>query len=225
MPTCLCIGGLVLVADAAAWVLSAQTGDSRWVVLITSGSTVIVALLLALVKIAPYVGGAITSLGASILPALAAIRKQNEELNKGTLSERIEKLLEQNQKLAEQNEKLQATIEDDRTSTNKARETLHAIRNEFQNATLQHAEQRAVLIAQVGDLTKEIAELRRREHARLDSVDADQVRQDVKIEGQGVKIEETKAATAENTAAIERIAGNSSTEILVVKVDEPRDNP
>jgi DNA repair exonuclease SbcCD ATPase subunit len=234
MSHCMCIGGLVVIADAAAWVVSAQTEDNRWVVLITSGTTVVVAICGALVFLAPHVGRAITTMGASILPALAAIRHQNEELNKGTLSEQLERLAEQNTRLAEQNTRLQEAVDEDKASTDRARTTLHDLRNQFNNATLEHRLQRDTLIAEVGALTKsldearrEIAESHARDQARLNTVDAGQVRQDAQISEtkaavseNRAAIRETKAVVKETAAAVERIAGSSSTEIPVVKLDE-----
>jgi SMC interacting uncharacterized protein involved in chromosome segregation len=134
--------------------------------------------------------------------------------------------------LQQQNEKLQKTIEEDRDSTARARETLHAIRDEFNTATLQHRLQRDALIAELGavrtELTKarqEITAFQQREHDRLNAMDAGQARQDVRIEGQDVKIEETKAATDENKAAIQDLIAGKSGEMKALKVDEPRDNP
>src|SRR4051812_48232229 len=62
--------------------------------------------------------------------------------------------------LQQQNTKLQATIEEDRESTNRARDTLHAIRNEFNTATLQHREQREALIAQQDALIAQVGDLK-----------------------------------------------------------------
>lgn len=226
MQTCICIGGLVLAADAAAWVLTAETGDSRWVVLITSGTGIVVAFCTAVVMAAPHLAKAITSLAATILPALAVIRKQNEELNKGTLSERIETLLAQNQTLLEQNQKLQKTVEEDRARTEDANKKLHDIRDEFQTATLQHREQREALIAQLGAMTnelakasQEIADLKEYDSRRLKGVEVKQELQAVKQEHQAAALTETQAAVVstqaavvENRAAIEQIVTERAVE-------------
>jgi hypothetical protein len=260
MPTCICIGGLVLVADVGAWVLSAQTGDSRWVVLITSGTAVIVAFCTMLVMIAPHASKAGVAIVNAAFPIVQLIWRQRDELLGQTRklqqdlaentritaeaqeaarklgeeakeaaqrnTETIEKLAEQNKKLAEQNEKLQATIEDDRESTNKARDTLHAIRKEFNTATLQHREQREALIAELGAVAKElaaarieIADLREHDSRVLKGVKVEQEHQAVKQEYQAAAIIETQAAVVEaqaavveNKAAIEQIATERAAE-------------
>jgi chromosome segregation ATPase len=233
---CVCIGGLIVLADGAAWILTAETGDSRWVVIITSVTGIIVAFCTMIVMIAPHVSKAApvfsNMIVTAILPALAVIRKHNEELNKGTLTEkledalhllkkaeaeraeaslklaetneRLETLAEQNLKLSDQNVKLQATIEDDRASTDKARKTLHDIRGEFQVATLQHREQREALIAQIGALTesleaarREIAEFHAKEDAKLHIVASGQARQDAAIETNAADIERLKQGSGE----------------------------
>jgi hypothetical protein len=90
MANLLAPGALLLVATGAGGVVSVETGDPRWLVVIGSISTAIVAICGALIVVAPHIGRAITALGSTILPALAAIRKQNEDLNRGTLSAQLE---------------------------------------------------------------------------------------------------------------------------------------
>ena len=248
------------MVEVSAWVLTAETGDSRWIVLITSWTAIIVAFFGMIVMIAPHAGKAGVAIVNAAYPIVQLVWKQRDELLGQTRklqqdlaentritaeaqetarklgeeakeaarrnTETIERLLEQNQKLAEQNEKLQATIEDDRESTEKARRMLHTIRDEFNTATIAHRQQREALITQLGAVTEslnearaEIAEFHRRERASLNSVVADQARQDTRISVTQAGVVENKAAIVETKADIERMKQASSGEMLVVKID------
>jgi septal ring factor EnvC (AmiA/AmiB activator) len=229
MQTCICIGGLVLVADAGAWMLSAQTGDSRWVVLITSGTAVIVAFCTMLVMIAPHASKAGVAIVNAAFPIVQLIWRQRDELLGQTrklqqdlaentritaeaqeaarkLGEEAKGAAQRNtgtiETLLEQNKKLQKTIEEDRARTEDANRKLHEIRNEFQVATLQHREQREALIAQLGALTNELAAARI-EIADLREHDSRRLKGvEVLQEHQAAAITETQAAVVSTQAAV-----------------------
>lgn len=201
MPHCVCVASMLGIASVGSYILTAETGDNRWVVFITAFGTVFVAFCTMVVMVAPHVSKAIVTMGATILPAFVALRKQMESLNQGLLSTRIETLLEQNTKLTAQ---------------------LQLIRDEFNSATEQHRKQRTALIEQLeagnvqmnlmqrslDDARHEIAEYRKgqeKQAERMDAVSETQVRQDVEIKANAADIKKT----------VEHIAGSSSDEIAI----------
>jgi chromosome segregation ATPase len=218
MTTCLCIGGLVAVVEVGAWVLTAETGDSRWIVLISSGTAIIVAACTGVAYAAPHLGRAITSLSTTIVPALTLAWKSWEEINKGTLSERIETLLEQNTKL-------QHTIEEDRERTEAANKKLQEMRNEFNAATGQHREQREALIAELGALKASLTEaqakiddLKEHDARLLTRVTVKQEHQAIKQEQQAAAISSTQAAVVETQAAV--VENKAAIEVTAAAVEQ-----
>jgi hypothetical protein len=235
MAHCVCIGGLVIAVDVAAWVLTAETGDSRWLVLITSGTAIIVAFCTMIVMVAPHVGRAITSLGMSILPALAAIRKQNEELNKGSLSAQIDELRksledkaddladtqrkaaldlkEANQKatdaLAEAHGKAaeeRAEI-DQRHSADLAalRKNLHDVRNQMNTDGLRREADIVDRDAQIASLKEEVRLLRMEETRLLAALAQKADVQDKRVDHVEAKADHAKATADLNARKIEAI--------------------
>lgn len=202
MPNFACVAAMLGVASVGSYVLTAETGDNRWVVFITAFGTVFVAFCIMVIKIAPYASQAIVTMGATILPAFVALRKQMEELNKGLLSTRIEALLEQNTKLTAQ---------------------LQSIRDEFAGAMDQHRKQRTAMIEQLeasniqlnllqrslDDARNEIAAYRKgqdKQAERMDVVTEAQDKINLRVQENAEKIQKT----------VDHITGTSSDQIPVV---------
>jgi hypothetical protein len=202
MPNCVCVASMLGIASVGSYVLTAQTGDNRWVVFITAFGAVFVAFCTMVIAVAPHVSKAIVTLGATILPAFVMLRKQMEELNKGLLSTRIETLLDQNAKLTAQ---------------------LQSMRDEFSAVMEYHKKQRQALIEQLesgnvqlnllqrslDEAREEITEYRKGQvvqSERMDVVTEAQSKINVRVEENAANIRKT----------VDHLMGGSSDQIPMV---------
>lgn len=247
MYQCVCIGGLLLVADGAAWILTAQTGDSRWVVLITSGTAIVIALCTALVMVAPHVTKAGTVFVTAVMPVLQLIHKQNEEIRKGSLTEKLDDLqhsltraeadraasaaaqAEASLKLAETNERIKTLVEQNQKLSDQ-NEKLQATIEDDREST---EKARKTLHTIRGEF--QVATLQHREQrealisqvgALTESLEAARReiaefhrRENAKLNIMATDQARQDVAIDQNTAEIERVKQESSGEIAVIKID------
>ncbi len=209
MSHCLCIGGLVIVADAAAWVLSAQSGDSRWIVYITSGTTIMVALCGAAVLTAPHIGKAATAIITAIMPALAELQKYREEINKGTLSARLEEM----QKSLE--DKADELVDLQRKAALDLKEANAKAAEDLAESHRKAAEERAEVDRKHSE---DLAALRKNLHTVRDTMSSDIINRQADIVERDKQIAELKGALQQMTEQ----SGQQTAQIRALRETEAR---
>jgi glutamine synthetase type III len=186
----------MLVANVAAALATIETGDSRWTVYIGAVSAIVIALSSAIIVAAPHVARAATAIATTIMPALAMIWKQNEEINKGTYTDQIQKLTAK----TEEQTKLLLKAADDRAKIaadlSKSQEAAAANQKEA-------AEKIAALTDELAQARDEIRRLTEKEHRAVTAMAIKQDQQDAASSA-------TKAEVSEIKAAIQRIDAERS---------------